>query len=193
MTPKTKGRLFRLLRVRCYYLVILAFATALAYFGDFRPGPKTVEVWLEDDFTAAEEAGVVAAVDEWNRVIGPLAGRDVLVYRGRVSYPDGYHPDDADDGIHIIYRRSGNWNFSAPGDSVLGATMEGEDIEIYADRIGFSPELFEVVVLHELGHLLVSGDHGSRPGTIMFSEILTYTPQLTPYDQAYYCQHVKCR
>lgn len=193
MTTEKKRWLPSHLRVRWYYLVLLALTAAFGHYADLRPEPKTVEVWLEDDFTAAEEACVVAAVAEWNRAVGPLAGRDVLVYRGRINDPDGYQPKDANDRRHIIYRRPGDWNFFASGNSVLGSTMDGEDIEIYADRIGFSPELFEVVALHELGHLLVSSDHGSRPGTIMFSEILTYEPKLTAYDQAYYCQHIKCR
>ncbi|KPJ85735.1 hypothetical protein AMJ57_01965 [Parcubacteria bacterium SG8_24] len=84
---------------RVLYLVILTAPLLACGPIDF---PR--DIYVDDNYTADEEAGIIRMIGEVNSLGQEVLGKDLLIYRGRYRDTDGFAVDDLDDGVSVIYR-----------------------------------------------------------------------------------------
>lgn len=167
----------------------------------FAPACATSEVlYVDARFTAAEQADIQAASDEWERATG--SGVD-LVFNADVSNKSYKRVmvRDASDADLDDHGRAQFANFP----TVAGNThiqhgpfgVTGERLDILMTRLPVDDNgvavkgVFQVMVMHEFGHHLgLENMHSPVKGTLM--NLRAGAACVTHDDAALWCQHFGC-
>jgi hypothetical protein len=164
--------------------------------GCVEPLPK--EVMIEDRFSADEERMIVAAIDEWNRIgLEYLGLEKILIYQGRYRDPDGFDELDLDDGRSVIYRGQDDRYYRFLSDhNEAGRTLLGygttADVLLFTFTLD-TPEEFQHVALHELGHFLGLGHVPDDKNAVMYELTFDNPPlRLTRTDIQDFCLVFDC-
>lgn len=148
-----------------------AIAAAIPAAGCVEPLPR--EIMIDDRFSADEEQMILAAIAEWNRVgLEYLGLKEILIYRGRFVDQDGFDELDLEDGRSVMYRGGDDRYYrflsyyNEPGRTLLGYGT-------FADMLLFTfnldtPEKFQHVALHEMGHFLGLGHVPDDVDAVMY-------------------------
>jgi len=156
------------------------------------------ELMIDDRFSAEEERMIVAAIDEWNRVGKEYLGLDkILIYQGRYRDPDGFDELDLDDDHSVIYRGQDDRYYRFLSDhNEAGRTLLGygttADVLLFTFTLD-TPEEFQHVALHELGHFLGLGHVPDDVNAVMYELTFDDPPlQLTRTDIQDFCLVFDC-
>lgn len=169
----------------------LALVVALVCTGCFsEPHGIPWHLWIDDRFTAEEEAIIAKAIAHANETFDPLVGEPVFVYGGRYADRDGFTAEDLGDDRAVIYKvfphdRDG-WELAC-GQCFQDGTTQGWDILLWAVPFvdEFDRKAYRSMVLHELGHLL-GLPHTSAQGAVMNEN--EFATEFTEPDIAAFCE-----
>lgn len=158
-------------------------------------------IHVEASFTDDEASLCAEAIVRANERLGfPLVGGPALVDLGRYADPDGFHDEDFDDDVGVIYpldpaSAEYHWLADTNEREYEGYGTRADVLVAYrlppaptdADR-----RHFRQIIMHELGHFL-GIPHTSERNAIMYSgadrlEHETYTP----VDQEAFCLVYGC-
>ena len=127
-------------------------------------------VWVDGRFPASRRDDIEHALARWNEALGGtrvfvVAADDVdrpLDWLGLAAHPLGW-------GVTFTY------NASSPAgvpDRYLAQVFGAYNVQFYADHFP-GPSLYELVALHEIGHLF--GLEDNEPGAHLMSSPIDYT------------------
>ena len=159
-----------------------------------------LDIWVEDSATELEEAIIVSMIDEANRGYGEeLLGHPVFTYQGRHRDPNGFSPEDFDDGMMVIYtlhEKSPYWQDAVDlkdgpynHDSTVGYGTLSDGI-IFRYRLP-DDHKFATVTLHEMGHMLGMGHLPLDMKAVMYPRVNGVT-MVSRADQKAFCGIYDC-
>jgi len=160
-----KKLIISLFLITAFYCVLITAVRVITDYQVFSP-ERSLIFRVDSSFSKEEIVKIQSAFNKWNKASAGCL--NLKFYIAKIPLKDIFIWSA--DKISTIYNAKNifNWKYHAGkqlcGDLCLGVSvMPSGDIFIFEGGI-----LFETIVLHELGHMILGGEHSKNKNDLMF-------------------------